>query len=241
MGDAAEHPRPIRLILLPGLDGTGLLFGPLLHALSAEISITVIRYPGDQRLSYDELLGLVREQLPKDEPYLLLGESFSGPLAIRLAAESPPGLRGLILVATFVRKPVLWLPQWIGPWIPEFPFRLIPVWVQLRTLAAGKSSPEIRRLFKSALRQVSPRVLAFRVSAVLKVDVSETFRQITVPMLALAGRFDRTVPAHNLRLLQRLRSDIRVEMINSDHLVLQVEPDRAANIMIEFARSLCEA
>lgn len=37
---------------------------------------------------------------------MLLGESFSGPLALRLARRGLPALRGLVLVATFHRRPV---------------------------------------------------------------------------------------------------------------------------------------
>ncbi len=34
---------------------------------------------------------LVRAALPAGEPYILLGESFSGPIALALAAERPHG------------------------------------------------------------------------------------------------------------------------------------------------------
>jgi len=37
--DAAPH-----LVLLPGLDGTGELFAPLLHALDYEFPTSVVRY-----------------------------------------------------------------------------------------------------------------------------------------------------------------------------------------------------
>jgi pimeloyl-ACP methyl ester carboxylesterase len=52
----------------------------------------------DQALRYDELLPLVLEHLPTDRPFVVLGESFSGPLAIRIAAVRPPCLRALVLV-----------------------------------------------------------------------------------------------------------------------------------------------
>jgi pimeloyl-ACP methyl ester carboxylesterase len=228
----------MQLVLLPGLDGTGLLFDPLLRELPPEWSIQVVSYPPDQRLGYDELLARVRAQLPRDQPYVLLGESFSGPLAIRLAAESPANLRGLILVATFVRKPVRWLPRWIGPFLPAFPFRLMPAWSQLRLLTSGPSTPELRRLFAAALGQVNAKVLAHRVAEVLRVDVAGEFSQISVPMMLIAARFDRTVPDHNRKRMEQLRSDLRVEMIDCDHLVLQLEPKRAASMIKSFMESI---
>lgn len=234
----AVSDRPVpRLILLPGLDGTGLLFEPLLRWLTPELHSTVISYPGDQPLGYDELLDYVLARLPDDAPYVLLGESFGGPLAIRIASTAPRNLCGLILSATFVRKPVRWLPRWIGPWLPTTAFRLVPWWGQLRILTSGKSTPELRRLFHYALSQVQPRVMVHRLSEVLRVDVVEKFQRLDLPILALAGRFDRTVPPHNLQMLQRLRSDLQIEIIECDHLLLQVEPETTGRIISRFVVS----
>jgi hypothetical protein len=52
------------LVLLPGLDGTGLLFQPLVEALSKDIEPIVVSYPDDIPLGYGELLPLVDGALP---------------------------------------------------------------------------------------------------------------------------------------------------------------------------------
>jgi surfactin synthase thioesterase subunit len=49
-----------RLVLLPGMDGTDLLFEPLLDALPAEWEPTVVRYPPDEALEYEALLEVVQ-------------------------------------------------------------------------------------------------------------------------------------------------------------------------------------
>ncbi len=76
------------LVLLPGLDGTGLLFGPIVDKLAAGIEPLIVRYPCDVLLGYRELLPLVEEQLPAG-PFVLLGESFSGPLTVMVAGSVP--------------------------------------------------------------------------------------------------------------------------------------------------------
>jgi sigma-B regulation protein RsbQ len=45
---------------LPGLDGTGDLFEPLLARLDASIEPIVVRYPLDETLGYDAALAAVR-------------------------------------------------------------------------------------------------------------------------------------------------------------------------------------
>ena len=81
------------LVLLPGLDGTGLLFQPLVECLPDAIEPVVVSYPPDQKLGYEELLPLVLERLPA-APFVLLGESFSGPLAVMAAATAPRASAG---------------------------------------------------------------------------------------------------------------------------------------------------
>ena len=65
-----------RLVVLPGLDGTGLLLADFVRAVSAFFRVQVIAYPVDEPLSYDELMLYVQSRLP-DEPLWLIGESFS--------------------------------------------------------------------------------------------------------------------------------------------------------------------
>lgn len=96
----------MKLVLLPGMDGTGRLFAPLLSRLDESLEPVVIAYPEHEQLDYGQLHQFVRARLPEGEPFVLLGESFSGPVALTLAAAAPAGLCGLILCATFMRNPM---------------------------------------------------------------------------------------------------------------------------------------
>ena len=49
-----------RLVLLPGMDGTGVLFEPLLEVLPCEFEPIVVRYPPDKALGYEALLDVVQ-------------------------------------------------------------------------------------------------------------------------------------------------------------------------------------
>src|ERR1700722_15702641 len=111
------------LVLLPGLDGSGVMFRPLLSYLPKEILSIVVSYPPGEVRSYDELLPLVLAAIPADFPVILLGESFSGPLAIMAAAKYPPGLIGVVLCATFVRNPVWFRPGWLRYFARPLAFR----------------------------------------------------------------------------------------------------------------------
>jgi pimeloyl-ACP methyl ester carboxylesterase len=87
----------MKLVLLPGMDGTGDLFAPFIEALGDDIKVDVVRYPHEGGQSYAEFTARVLPSLPS-EPYVLLAESFSGPIALAVAATAPQNLCGLILL-----------------------------------------------------------------------------------------------------------------------------------------------
>ena len=94
----------MKLVLLPGLDGTGKLFAPLLEALPSSIKIQTVTYDLNKEQSYSELIKYVKSTLPQEE-FVLLAESFSGPIAYQIALSQPKQLKALILVATFLENP----------------------------------------------------------------------------------------------------------------------------------------
>ena len=94
------------IVMLPGLDGSGLLSTCFVEAMQGQgVTVQVLPLPMQGPQDYVTLASILRPQLPI-APFVLLAESFAGPLAIELAAASPPGLRGLILSTTFARRPV---------------------------------------------------------------------------------------------------------------------------------------
>src|SRR4051812_12200514 len=76
-----------QLVLLPGLDGSGRLFQPLLAELPKWIEPVVVAYP-PERARFDDLVPIARERLPHSGAFASLGESFSGPLALMLAPST---------------------------------------------------------------------------------------------------------------------------------------------------------
>ena len=223
----------LNALLLPGLDGTGELFGPLVAALAARgVSASALRYPTQERLSYDALVARVLSALPP-APFVLVGESFSGPIALRVARARPAGLQGVVLAASFVRRPV---PRVLGP-LARLGFSLPAPGLGLRWILAGRDAePELIEGLQAALRQVSSKVLAHRLRQILSLDAREDFLACPVPLLYLAGSQDRLVSPRVGVRLQRRRPDLRLVTFPSPHLVLQRHAEGAADAIAEFAR-----
>ncbi len=94
--------RPV-CVLLPGFDGGGRLLAPRLAEAPLPFDPRLVALPSDTARDYDELVTWVMARLPTDRPFSLLAESFSGPIAIRIASRPPKHLT-LTEPPPFVRR-----------------------------------------------------------------------------------------------------------------------------------------
>lgn len=223
----------VTLVLLPGLDGTGLLFADFAASLPPEVKLISVFYPPDTVLDYAGLEVLIRSYLPNNQPYFLLAESFSGPLAISIAASSPAGLRGLILCCSFARNP---LPL-LAPFrfvLNRLPMPTPPISLLSYLLLGRFATPSLRATLSRALAIVSPVVLRARARAVLTVDNSGLLRRIQIPMLYLRAKEDRVVPQAASELVVSLAPHTQVQEFLSPHFLMQVLPAKVAGTVIDF-------
>jgi len=224
------------LILLPGMDGSGDLFGGLTAALRAHaptLDLIIIRYPPRRPLSYDALEALVAPQLPADQDYVLLGESFSGPIAIALAATRPPGLVGLVLCCSFARPPAAWL-RLFAPLLHLISTRRPPRSLMHFFLLGRDGDGTLRAALKRAIDPVAPQVMAARMAAVLSVDVRVQLARVQVPMLYLRATRDRLIPGRVAQQMQVVLPALQVADFATPHFLLQIAPREAAARIARF-------
>lgn len=231
--DVSEDER-LLLLLLPGLDGTGKLFARFQAELPDDIEARVVPFPAGRIAGYDELVSYVRAQLPAGRRFTLLGESFSGPLALRLAAEQPPGLVAVVLVATFHRRPA---PRWLAAlgWLARLAFsRPPPAWAIRRALVGKDAPAALVDELRAAVGEVTPAVLAARVRAALAVDAAAALAACRAPLLYLGGSEDRILRRSLLRDMRQVQPALELRVLRAPHLVLQLEPLESAGIVSEF-------
>jgi len=227
----------VALVLLPGMDGTSKLRGDFVAALGPTIEPTVVSYPTDRPLGYPELESLVHSTLPAHRPYVLLGESFSGPIAISIAASCPPGLIGLVLCCSFARnpRPGLGLFRWL---LPLFPFKYVPIRLLSPFVFGRFASAPLLAALRSALAGISGTTLRARAAAVLNVDVSSALPRIRVPVLYLRGTEDRVVPRSCADLVARAAPQTQVADVEAPHFMLEAAPADAAAAVKKFVQTL---
>ncbi len=218
------------LVLLPGLDGTGTLFGGFIRAFDGPTQ--VVEYPRDTVLSYDELFERIVAQLPADRPFVVLGESFSGPLAMRLGALAPAGLKAIVLASTFHRQPVSRALAALGFFARPFMFDMaVPDFVIARLMKGADAGTT--RSFRALISSVHSKVLASRVRSVLRVDESKAWSVCRVPALVIEAKDDRLVKSHSAEL-RALNPSAEFASVPGPHLLLQVNPEAVVPIVQQF-------
>lgn len=220
----------MQTLLLPGLDGTGRLFGALQEHLPSSLGARVVSYPSQSAQGYEQLLDGIA--VP-EEPFAIVAESFSGPLGVLLASRHGARVRALVLVATFVR----WRPSVLRGALPllgpMFRFRPPALALRLGLLGVDASQEEVRAL-QDAIATVDAGVLAFRLGEIARVDVRKQLAETTVPLLYLGGARDRLVGGSAFTEVKRLRPDVEGREVDAPHLVLQRAPRLAAEVISEF-------
>jgi pimeloyl-ACP methyl ester carboxylesterase len=225
------------LVLLPGLDGSGTLFAPLVAALPSWIKPQVISYPPDRQLSLAELANLVAKELPTGE-FVLLAESFSGLVALELLAQGRLSARGVICCATFAKTPrplllrLSALRRRMAHKLATIPDPLLRPLLFGRHGGAGEVS-----WLRQALVRVMPSVLEHRL-ALVAARHNFGVQRFDTPCYYLQAMGDRLVPAGAARWFEQRFSHCQVVRLTGPHLLLQSKPQRCAQLIAGFMTNL---
>jgi pimeloyl-ACP methyl ester carboxylesterase len=226
------------LILLPGLDGTDVFFRPLMERLPPTIRPRALNYPSAGPHGYPALLDFARSQLADVSRYVVLASSFSGPLAVMLAAAEPRKVHGVILAATFVSSPSLSIARLRfavrTPLVAVIRLtRRLPIWIRRPPQDA------LRIAKRETWSRVSARELAGRARAALGADVRETLRQCQQPVLSVNYDADDVVPPWCADEIGRHCPHARRVTLPGGHLAMFHDPEPLAAEIARFVQVDC--
>ncbi|WP_082559681.1 alpha/beta fold hydrolase [Lysobacter sp. Root559] len=223
----------MRCLLLPGMDGTGALLSDFAAALAPQFRPEVVAYPRDAAWGYDPLTDYVRARLPRDQPFVLLGESFSGPIAIRIAASRPDGLRGLVLCASFARAPSPpgWrLPaSWLGRIGAVLPIDRLPTRLTAAAMLGAWASEEWLTRTREVLATLDPAVIRARMHAGSTAEETAALARVACPLLYLRGRHDRLVSRRSWEHIRAILPLANCVELDGPHFLLQAKAIEAAD------------
>jgi pimeloyl-ACP methyl ester carboxylesterase len=229
-----QHENPPHIVLLPGLHGSAALYGPLMSAIPGVYRRLIVEYPPHEPLGYDALLERIVALTAAIPRMVVIGDSFSGPLAVRLAAHAPDRVVAMVLTVTFIRCP---LPRWFVGFSRLVGRISRPPRMQVRVQLTGWDAPcDLVDETQAAIAGAEKRVLAARIAAVQALDDAALLQQTRTPLLYLQAEFDRLIPPSNAALIQTLRPDATLIRLPAPHILLRVMPVETWQAIKQFVQ-----
>lgn len=221
------------LILLPGMHGTSSLFKPFTDKAKRYFSISQYDYPQNGPQGYEYLSKKVADFILKTPgKQWIIGESFSGPMALMMAIEMPQKFHGVILSGTFSSNPSFILNLIPNAVAAEFILSVSKPIASYFSLGF-QSGNDLKKFFSETIGNVPLSTLAERLMSVKYVNIEEELIKIKVPILSMIAKYDKMVGQSGRKKLKELANYKEVEL-NSNHLILQEKPDEALEFILNF-------
>ncbi|MDH3763357.1 MAG: alpha/beta hydrolase [Gammaproteobacteria bacterium] len=221
---------------MPGLDGTGKLFAPLIPLLQPHFDLNVVTYP--DLGSFNEYIDCAQGQLPEEPGYSLVAESFSGPVALALMARWSSQIGPSVLCATFARSPLAAFTALAGT-VPEQMFSigaLSEFFLDVDEVE-NEDFSETQPLPMNVMDQIDGILLKRRITAFSRIDVSALLPQIEAPILYLNALRDRILSRNDAIMMQQSLSHFERVDIDGPHLLLQARPRECAELIHKHVMS----
>ena len=218
----------IDVYLLPGLDGTGKLFETFEARRPNWANPIAVSYEREPDNSYPYLTEYASSQIDSEKHRIIVGESFSGPIAVNLAYENSENLLGLVLSASFISTPSVLSRIPVPKAMLQAAIAIAPHRFLAETLLLN-GCPDRALLEKviAVTQSLDPNVIAERVAAARGADVSVAMSAVECPVLYLQGRHDRVVPPSAAEEVLSLNGRAEISELDSPHMVLQCRPDES--------------
>ncbi len=219
-------------VFLPGLDGTGQLLTNQLPALEKFFDVRCLSIPADDLSDWTGLveqtadLIQAEQQLALSRPIYICGESFGGCLALKLAAYSLDLFDRMILInpaSSFSRQPIMGWGSTVVKWLPTPFYQISTIGLLPFLIASERISPQNRNRLLTAMRSVTAKSAAWRLSLLNDFNLDEIpLNQIPQPVLIMASEADRLLPSVTEadRLVRYLPNARKILLPDSGHACL---------------------
>lgn len=219
----------MKIILLPGVDGSGILFEPFVKIFEPEVPVEVMPLTNDSDQSILNQVSIIEDAIG-DEEVILIVESYSGLLAYELAKRNKIRIKQIFFFGCFLQPPSLI--GKIGRFLPVRLLNIIPNKVLAHILFNRWSSPELTTLFRKAIESVDFTNLKKRIKAI--ATYQKPSQVIDVPCVYVQATMDNLVSAYNVKAFEDLCSDLQVEVVEATHMLLQTQPEAMSQLIHKY-------
>ncbi len=215
----------MKLVLLPGMDGTGKLFEDFLSFYDGDHQVIPLPEEGGQ--STNELAKYILSHLPS-ENIILLAESFSGSIVPSLLKKSDSNIKGVIFVASFISCPNPVLVS-IARYLPIKLLARIPgagLFHRFFFLGSSVSTKTLNK-FCNVIDSLPTQTLINRLKNMKNLPKRFSF-STDIPCVYLKPTRDKLVPKAKMVQIESVFNNSSHTYIDGPHFILQSKPEEMA-------------
>ncbi len=208
-GSARHAPPGETIILVPGLDGTALLFFRQVPRLARRFNVVSFPLPNEADRTMEQLVAELRVLVDEvaGGKAILCGESFGGALSLSFALAHPERVSGLVILNSFARVPQqrqLWIAPHLLRAVPWGAMPLVRRFTERRMHGPHARAEDLHE-FRERSKQIGREGYIRRLEMLRHYDVREQLVEIQAPALFLAGDRDQLLPSVKLAELMSRR------------------------------------
>jgi pimeloyl-ACP methyl ester carboxylesterase len=218
------------IVLVPGLDGTGLLFYRQVPLLERRYTVTTHRLR-DTAVHIDELVSELDARVTAAAlggRVTLVGESFGGALSLTYALAHPARVERLVIVNSFPffsPQARLWLGYHLLRATPWGVMSIVRQLTAFRMHSRHTGRDDLRR-FHALMRATTRDGYLSRLRMLREYDVRGRLGALQAPVLFLAADRDHLVPAvEQARLMASLAPRSTVRVLEGHGHICLIAPD----------------
>ena len=218
----------MKILLLPGLDGTGLLFDKLIEEIPSAFDVEVVSYDSVEAVSYSDQAVEVAARL-KSRDIFIVGESYSGRVAYELCQILGKRVKGVVFLASFISRPSV-----ISRFATILPISLLKPSALSKfllhmfgfNLAGG---PEIVTPVFCSLQKTDKRKLKSRLSNIAKL--ANPNAKVGCPVTYVRPSTDLLVGGNSVKYLASMCPNFNQVIVSGGHFIAQSNPVLCAKVI----------
>jgi len=222
----------MKIILLPGLDGTGSLFDELIKSLGEESEVEVISYEDISGQSFIDQAKEIAMRVT-DMDVLLVGESYSGRVAYELNQLLGSRVRAIVFIASFISSPSF-LSKFAGllPVALLKPNSMSTYLLKVIGFNGKATQQQINSVFNS-LKMANRSKLKARLNNI--AALSNPANTINCHVTYIRPTRDLLVSNRSVNNLKSLCSNFHITSVSGGHFIAQSAPAACAKVISNAA------
>ncbi|WP_371196392.1 alpha/beta fold hydrolase [Glaciecola sp. SC05] len=221
----------MNILLLPGMDGTGIMFEPFIKLLPSSADVQIVKLIQEIDVSFEEQAKELVANIKKET--IIIGESYSGLIAHEIGKIAPDSIKHIVFAASFLEQPSSLAK--FGKLVPKamLNYSLYPEFMVKEMLFGKYSSQYLMDLFHRAMSNVPLDLLEYRIKQISNLNPIESVSSI--PSSYLQASDDRLVSGNAAKVFKKAYANIELKQLDGSHFVLQTNPSDSLREVLAIA------